>query len=301
MNEDIRKYAKIGLVHHMLYPDSVKDPDYHTETLLKFIQRKDIETFDCFMPYGKERRKRIADSIRNIGKEAAYSLHIFPLRKISLASLDPLEQELTRFIIEDQIEAAAAMGVKEFVFASGADLSEDRTAAKESLKNFCIWFCHKLKANGIDALLEPFDRTIDKKFLLGPIDECIDFLDSLPDETDNIGIELDFAHLPLMGEDFKYSIIKTFPFLKRVHLGNCIYKNKNNPLYGDMHPPIGIEEGEIDIPELVIILKNLLDAGYLNKEKRGALLIEMTPFPGKTVEYTINDNFTRLEEAWNMV
>ena len=86
MKEDIRDYAKIGLVHHMLYPDCVKDADYHTETLLKFIQRKDIETFDCFLPYGKERRRRISESIRESGKEVVYSLHIFPLRKISLAS-----------------------------------------------------------------------------------------------------------------------------------------------------------------------------------------------------------------------
>lgn len=51
MKKDIREYARIGLVHHMLYPECKKDPDYHVETLLEFIKRKDIETFDCYIPY----------------------------------------------------------------------------------------------------------------------------------------------------------------------------------------------------------------------------------------------------------
>jgi len=301
MKEDIRKFARIGLVHHLLYPDCIKDPDYHVKTLLEFIQRKDIETFDCCIPYGEERRKKVIDRVRNSGKEVVYALHLFPNRKISLASLCPQEQGLSRIVIKDQIDIAATIGATGFVFISGADLPENRNGAKKCFLDFCKWFCSELKPHGMNALLEPFDRTIDKKFLFGPIDECVEFLDSFSNEVNNIGILLDFAHLPLMGDDFQYSIFKTGPYLKRVHLGNCVLKNKNNPLYGDQHPPIGIKEGEIDIPELTVILKSLLKTGYLNKVRRGALILEMTPFPGKSVEYTITDSFERLEKAWEMV
>lgn len=301
MKENIRNYARIGLVHHMLYPECTKDPDYHVETLLEFIQRKDIETFDCCIPYGEKRRKRLIDSVKNSGKEVVYALHLFPLREVSLSSLCPQEQKRSRSIIKDQINIAAAIGATGFVFASGADLPDNRDKARKCFADFCKWFCMELKPHGIDALLEPFDRTIDKKFLYGPIDECVELLDSLSNEVNNIGVELDFAHLPLMGEDFEYSTIKTIPHLKRVHLGNCVLKDKNSPLYGDKHPPIGIEGGEIDIPELTVILRSLLKTGYLNKNRRGALIFEITPFPNKSVEYTINDNFERLEKAWEMV
>lgn len=74
--------------------------------------------------------------------------------------------------------------------------------------------------------------------------------------------------------------------------------NKDNSLYRDKHSPIGIEEGKIDILELTVILKGLLKIGYLNKDKRGALVLEITPFPGKSVEYIINDSSERLEKAW---
>ena len=61
---------------------------------------------------------------------------------------------------------------------------------------------------------------------------------------------------------------------------------------------IGFPGGEIDIPELTVILRALLDCGFLNKHNRGNLLLEMTPFPGETVDYTVNDGLERLRKAW---
>jgi len=301
MKENIKEYATIGLVHHLLYPKCTIDQDYHVSTLEEFIKRTDIETLDCCVPYGDERRERLIKQLKNCGKEIGYALHLFPSRKISLSSLDPQEQAITRLVIKDQIQMAAAVGATGFVFVSGADVPDNRPKARECFKDFCRWFCAELKPYGITALLELFDREIDKKYLYGPIDECVELMDELSKEVDNIGIELDVAHLPLMGEDFTYAIKATGKYIKRVHLGNCVLKDKSHPLYGDMHPPMGFEGGEIDVPELVTILKALLEVGYLSKNKRNPLILEMTPFPGKTVEYTIAESFRRLDEAWALV
>ena len=301
MKDNIREYAKLGLVHHMLYPKCMEDADYHADTLLDFVKRTDIETLDCCIPFGEKRRKQLIKKVKNCGKEIAYALHMFPQGKISLSSLDLVEIGLIRLVIKDQIDMAAAIGANCFVFVSGADVPDNRLKAKESFKDFCRWFCCMLKPHGIIALLEPFDRDIDKKFLYGPINECVELLDIMSKEVDNLGIELDFGHLPLMGEDFRYTIKTSAKYIKRVHLGNCILKNKNNPLYGDKHPPIGIEEGEIDIPEIAVILESLLEIEYLKKEKRNPLVLEMIPFPGKTVEFTISNTIRRLEEAWKLI
>lgn len=104
-----------------------------------------------------------------------------------------------------------------------------------------------------------------------------------------------------MRENFASAINATGPWLKRIHLGNCVLKDKSHPCYGDTHPPAGYLGGEIDIPEMTEILRSLLDVGFLDKENRGNLLIEMTPWPGKTVEETITDGFDRLEKAWKLV
>lgn len=301
MKEPIQNYAKLGLVHHLLYPDCVRDMDYHEKTLAQFLRREDIQAMDCCVPFDPAIRERLLPQLKNCGKDIAYALHLFPARKISLASWDIQEQAITRMILKDQIQMAAQMGATGFVFVSGADVPEDRPRAREAFKDFCRWFCKELKPYGITALLEPFDRTIDKKFLYGPTQDCVELMAELREEFDNIAIELDIAHLPLMFETFPEAIARCAPYIERVHLGNCVLKDTTHPLYGDMHPPMGLPGGEIDVPELTVALQCLYDCGYLSKENPKPLVMEMTPFPGKTPEYTIAQTYERLAQAWENV
>jgi sugar phosphate isomerase/epimerase len=301
LKTNIRKYARIGLVHHMLYPECTLDPDYHVETLEKFIERDDIETFDCCIPYGDARRERLTAKIRACGKEVVYAMHLFPLRKISLSSLNFQEQSFSKLVMKDQVEIAAAIGSTGFVFVSGADLPDQRDAARASFRNFCRWFSQECAPHGIVPLLEPFDRTIDKKFLYGPIDECVELIESLEREGHTVAIELDIAHLPLMGEDLAGAVRRSGRHIRRLHLGNCVLKDKTHPLYGDLHPPMGIPGGEINAPELAVILAELLKIGFLNPDNRGALILEMVPSAGIGVEETIQSSFAILEAAWQLV
>ena len=303
MREDIRQYALIGLVHHLLYPRCMVDPDDHLRTLEVFVRRDDIETFDCCLPRGTERRNELISAIRACGKkEIAFATHLFPIDKLSLATTSPHEQAQVRMIAKDMVEQARAIGATGFVFPSGADGPEaERSAACAAFAGFCRWLCGELKHHGITAMLEPFDRDIDKKFLYGPTAECVELIRSLEPKVDNLGIELDVAHLPLMGESFEHAIRTTAPYCRRVHLGNCVLKNRDHPMYGDKHPAIGLEGGEIDVPELAEILALLLDTGYLSKQKRGALLLEMQPLPGRTAEETVTDSMARLHKAWERI
>ena len=302
MKEDIRKYAKLGLVHHMLYPECTTDPELHTETLLKFIKRNDIETFDCCLPYGEKHRKKLIPAIRNCRKTVCFTIHLYPLCKFPLAAVSYAEQAQTWMIIDDMIQQAIAISAEGFIFGSGIPSFYDATPEHFTVFNkFCLDLCSKLEPHNITVMLEPFDADIDKKFLYGPIDECAKLATGICAKHNNFGFELDVAHLPLMGETFEHAIKMTAPKLKRVHLGNCVLKDKSNPLYGDQHPPMGIEGGEIDIPELAQILSLLLETGYLNKENRGALVLEMRPMPNCSVEDTVSDSMNRLKKAWEMV
>ena len=301
MRQDIREYARIGFVHHLLYPRCVGDAAYHFETLNEFVQRDDMETFDCCIPFGEPYKQKAIAAVKNSGKEAVYSMHLFPLRKISLSSDSPQEQNLIRLYLEDQIAVASAMGATGFVFASGADVpAPERPVARENFRNVCEWLCSELDKYGITALLEPFDREFDKKFLYGPTSECMELINALKPGIDNFGIELDVAHLPLMGESFEHAFSTVAPKLKRIHIGNCVLKDSSSKWYGDTHPPVGFTGGEIDIPELTEILRLALNIGYLDKTNRGALVLEMQPFPDKTVEETIRDSLKRLEHAWKL-
>lgn len=301
MRGEIREYARIGLVHHMLYNRCLEDPDDHVETLLRMADRSDIETMDCCVPFGQDRRDRLIAKLRGCGKEIVYALHLFPSRKISLGSVVPHEQALIRMAVEDQVRLAEAIGSRAFLFGTGVDIPDRREEGKAALASLCRWLCPELKRRGMETLLEPFDRTTDKKYLLGPSEECVDFIRSLGADGDNLHIELDMAHVPLMGETFAHAIRTTAPYLRRVHLGNCVLQDRTHPLFGDSHPPIGYEAGEIDVPELAAILEELLRVGYLNRNGRGALVFEITAFPGRDEEYSFQDNLHRLHEAWKSI
>lgn len=298
----IREYAKIGLVHHMLYTNCTENPQYHAETLKKFVSRDDIEAFDFCVPYSEMWRGEALSAVRDSAKDKAYSLHLFPARKISLGSLDLTEREITKMVLRDQITMAAEANAGSFVFISGADNTERRDEAMESFYEFCLWFCAELDKYGMVALLEPFDRFIDKKFLYGSIDECIKLVKRVSERYGNIGIEFDAAHLPLMGEEICASIEKCGNLIKRVHLGNCVIKDKLSKWYGDMHPPIGIDGGEINFDELKMILSTLHKIGFLDKSDRKPLILEMRPFSDPdTIEETIKYSFNMLENAWKEI
>ena len=302
MKEDIRDYARLGLVHHLLYPECVNEPEYHAQTLLEFVKRNDIETLDCCLPYGDACRTKLIPAIKNCGKTVCFAIHLYPMRSLPLAAKTPANRAQTWMIIDDMITQAAAIGAQGFIFGAGTPSFYNATLENfAAFDRFCNELCAKLKPHAITALLEPFDMNIDKKFLYGPINDCVQLAKRIRAKHDNFGFELDMAHLPLMREDFASAIKRAAPFLKRVHLGNCVLKDKSNPRWGDTHPPIGFPGGEIDIPELVVILRALLDCGFLNTNKRGDLLIEMTPFPGETIDYTVNDNFERLRKAWEAI
>lgn len=300
MKESLENYAKIGIVYHMLYPECSEDPLYHVKTLLDFINTYDVETFDCCLPFGDEYRKKLIPHLKNCGKEVVFTNHISLMQSVNPSSRSHNERELTKLIYKDQIKTAKKIGAVGYIFSSGRCFDEKyKSASFENFANFCHWLCRKLKKTGITAMLEPFDTTIDKKFLIGPTIECAEFIKSL--EIDNLGIELDFAHLPLLGENFYDAIKNTSKYLKRVHLGNCVIRDPSSKWYGDKHPPIGIKNGEIDIEEIAGILSYLLEFGYLNKKNRGPLVLEMRPFDNMGQRETAEDNFKRLYKAWELV
>jgi len=304
MHDDIREYAKLGFSHFMLYPTCVVDEQVLSDTLEPFLLRSDIEAVDYYLPYDHKAREQLIPAVRACTKHKSYAGLGLMLDKFSLGSLADNEQAIGRMLLADQIEVASASGAATFAFASGLDVGEpDRPAGKAKFAELCIWLCDRLKQHGMTALLEPFDRDVDRKYLLGPTAECVELIESLAPAVANLKIQLDMAHVALMGESFEESVGATAGagHLAHVHLGNCIKRDRSDPFFGDRHPPIGYPGGEIDVPELATILRCLLDVGYLSQEHRGVLVIETQPAPGMSVEQTIEHQTALLDRAWRQV
>ena len=303
MDNELTSFARLGLVHHMLYPRCTVDEEYHEATLMKLLQRTDIETLDCCLPYSSERESRLATAIRGCAYErVTFAIHLFPLRKFSLSTLISAERSQVKTLIREMVNQAARMGAYGFIFASGGPPFRELTNKhRNSFYDFTCWLCEILETHGIIAMLEPFDYDFDKCFAYGPLDENLELVDRVGAKFNNIGIELDVAHLPLMREDLDSAIRRSQKWLKRVHLGNCVMNNKTDPYYGDKHPALGYPGGEIGEAELVKILSTLTEIGYLQKESRGDLVLEVNPLPGLSEDETVVENMHRLNDAWAKV
>jgi len=302
MTDNFRKYARIGFNHHCFFP--CKDnPAYHVETLPVIVNRKDIEVVDLTIPYGREYRQAAIDIVKNSGKTIVYNGYLLPTGKIPLGTLSYTERQQIVMLGKDQADAAKESGAKYFMQSVGADPGKElRKKSFEALGEYIYELSSYMAGMGNMAfLIELMDRDLDKKSLCGPSEEVMEFIDKLSGKVPNIGVVLDINHIILMGESFDHAFTTCKKYLKHVHLGNCILKDRKHPWWGGVHPPVGLEGGEVDTKEMSEIFKVLLETGYLNEKNPGTMALEVKVLPGKSVEETIEDQLARVYKAWEMI
>jgi sugar phosphate isomerase/epimerase len=301
MSGRLGDYARLGATHHSLYPCK-HDPALHFRTLPALLDRPDIEVVDLTLPYGDNRAASI-ELVKASGKMIVYNGYLMPTPIIPLGTTSPTEREQILMLARDQVDAAAAAGACYFMQSVGADPGETRRRrAFAGLGEYIRRLNDYLKTKSRMAfLIELMDRDVHKRSLCGPTGEVVEFVERLRGEVPDLGLVLDINHLVLMEEPFREAFERCAPFLRHIHLGNCIFKDRGHPMWGGVHPPLGVEGGEIGQAQLVEILRLLLELGYLGRQTRGSMSLEITPFPGRNAEETLTDNLARLEAAWREV
>lgn len=258
---------------------------------------------DITIPYGEKYREQALNIVKKSGKDTVYNGYLMPTSKIPLGTLSHTERAQILMLAKDQVDMAYEAGVKYFMQSTGTDPgSENRKDAFECLGEYIYELsCYMSTKGDVAFLIELMDRDVDKKSLCGPTEEVVGFLDRLKAKVPNVGLVVDLAHIPLMKESISHVFRTSEQYIRHVHLGNCIMKDRSSEWWGDKHPPIGIEGGEIDIPELKEVFEILLDMGYLNNKNPGTMTLEIKPFTGKSEDETIRDNLIRLNKAWEMI
>ena len=90
-------------------------------------------------------------------------------------------------------------------------------------------------------LLEPGDRDIEYRQLIGSTDVAVKFLKALPKQVP-LELTFDMSHAAQLGEDLSSAWDAAKDYCSHVHLANCVLK-QGAPLYGDKHPFFGIRDG----------------------------------------------------------
>ncbi len=295
-------YAKIGLTHNSLFPFR-DDPARHEQSLSWILERDDIEAVDLTIPYPEPYRTRAINKVKAAGKTTVYNGYMLPTSKIPLGTLSPTEHAQILMLAKEQADIAIEIGSVYFMQSTGADPGpSNRAQAFEQLGFYIAELDrHIRRKSDMPFLIELMDRDTDKRSLCGPTAEVVQFLDRLSPTVPGIGLVVDISHIPLMNETFEHTIKTSLPYMRHIHLGNCILKDRSHLWWGDKHPPLGMAGSEVDTPQIAEVLQLLWDTGYLNHEKRPVISLEIRAFPGKSVEETISDNLNRLYSAWELV
>lgn len=297
-----QEYIKIGLNHHLLYRKRISGSKDHLETLKEVMRENRLEILDLWIveeePYKTEEIKLLKDCGRDIyynvgsrkGKESAQPCTL---------SLEKRKYSLDFY--KDEISRGLEAGCKKIITNSGADVPDHRGEAFEALIEFYCEIC-KFVPKDVLIMVEPTDRDVDKKKFIGPSSSAVILSKRIHEAgCQNFTSMIDMCHLPLMGETIENAMEVSKGYIGHIHLGNCILKDRNNPLYGDKHPAWGLKGSEYDVEDITKLIQTGMDMGYFKKEKRGSASFEMLAYEDMNPLQSIHRFFEYLEKAWNKV
>ncbi|MFA5859183.1 MAG: sugar phosphate isomerase/epimerase family protein [Elusimicrobiota bacterium] len=310
MKKPSKNYFQLGIIHPMAYPETGKGEGPVVETFTAIA--KD-EFFDAIEFRRHDHNPAIREQLKKIVVESGITPVIAgqpPLlgAKLNLNALDEPARVAAVADVKKSVDEAYYMGARILAILSGPMPAspEEVVKAKDALVKSVVEICNyaKEKKTGyvLTVSLETFDFDIDKKCLIGPTVEAVEFAKIVRKMVDNFGLTLDLSHLPLLRETSKHALKTAKDYLVHVHIGNCIMKDTKQVGYGDQHPRFGISGGENGVNELYEFLKQLKDIGYFDKRPAGMLPIisfEVKPLAGESSELVIANAKRALLAAWD--
>jgi len=298
MREPIHAYMKVGLIHFMAFPETIKGEGPIVETVKRIAEDEFFTAIEITWMKDPEVRKQVRRMLDTSGMKVGYGAQPAVLTiPLNPNSLDEEERRKAVEVLKGQIDMAHEMGAKRMAFLSGKDPGEeDREAAVEALVKTTRELCDYAAEKGMGITLETFDRDIDKKALIGPSELAAEFARRV--NRANFGLMVDLSHMPLLNETPTESVWLVKDYLVHAHIGNCVL-DSNHPAYGDQHPRFGV--GENDVEDVAEYLDALLDVGFLNTDDPPIVSFEVKPMEGEDPDLVIANAKRVLIQAWAMI
>ena len=304
MTEPIHQYARIGIVHFMAYKVCLQGEGPILETLEKIALDPYFNVVEVTQMKDAQVRKDVAALLKSAHMDVAFGAQpICLVNKLDVNSLDEAERTKAVDMVKGGVDQAEELGAPGVALLSGPDPgAENREAATAALVKSLSELCIHAGNKGMSVVLETFDRVpYGKNCLVGPNALAVEVSSRVRREHPNFGLMLDLSHFPLQGETSAYALGLARDHIVHAHIGNCVMSNPDHPAYGDNHPGFGCEDGENDVPEAVEFLRELLNIGYLDPDKRPILSFEVSPMEGESPEIIIANAKRVLDEAWALV
>ncbi|NLI60086.1 MAG: TIM barrel protein [Clostridiales bacterium] len=299
MNEPLKKYMKVGLIHFMAYPETMKGEGPILETLKKIVTDNYFDIVEVTWIKDKSVREKAAKMIKSGHMSVAYGSQPRMLTTgMNINHLDEEERLAALDSLKEGIDEAYEIGATGFAFLSGTYEEETKEESYQQLVKSTKELCAHAKSKGdMPVILEIFDYDLDKKSIIGPADLARRFAEDITAEYDNFGLMADLSHIPQLHETNMESLVPIKDYIKHIHIGNCVIKEGYEG-FGDTHVGFGFDNSENDVDELVDFLKALFEIGYLGEGKRPVVSFEVKPWGDEDPDVVIANAKRTLDEAW---
>ena len=305
MKDSWEPLVDLSIVHFMIFPDTMAGSGPIVETVSRIVNDSFFSMIEVSHINDPQVRKQVADVIETSHARVAFGAQPPILsQKLDLNSLDESRRRETVKTLLPLIDEAREIGAKRFTVLSGPDPGpEKREEARGLLVDSLLQLCSYARERGVSVTLETFDRTIEKKSLIGPSPEALSVSKAVKAKFSDFGLMYDMGHAPLLDENAADALRMLKDHLVHVHIGNCV-KTLGHPAYGDKHPRFGLKGGENDVAQLVEFLRALKNIGYIppTPQKISPVIgFELKPGAGETSESVIANGKRSWSKAWGLL
>lgn len=288
--------AAIGIVSFMAYPEIGSGKGPIDQSIKKIALDPFFSLIEISHIEDKDTRTEVSKILKTSNIRVSFGAHpaIFGGKLNINSDNDEIRNESVD-ILKELIDEAYQMDAESFVFVSGqrseeASLESQLELIKLSIDKLCRYnlkIANDFGKDPMDMILETFDqKPFAKNRLIGPTDIAVELTRNIKEKFNDFGLLLDLSHLPILGEDYKDSLVKAKEYIKHIHIGNCILKDREHAAYGDEHPRFCIDKGEIFTSELAGFIRVLDKIGYLSNPKN-TISFEVKPLIGEDPDITI--------------
>ena len=303
MNEPLCKYMKVGLIHFMAYPSTIRGEGPILETIRKIAVDDYFTAIEITTIKDKEVRTQVKKMLDSSHMRIAYGGQ--PRLLTTGLNINDLNEEGRQKALEnlkEGIDEAYEIGASGFAFLSGKYTDDKKEESYQALVNSTKELCtYAANKGNMKIALEVFDYDIDKKSLIGPAPLALRFAKEIRAKHDNFGLMVDLSHIPMIHETIEESLLPIKDYIIHAHIGNCVIKSPDLPGYGDLHPRFGFPNGENDVEQVTEFLRLLLKIGFLNEKNPPIVSFEVKPFGDEDPDIVVANAKRTLNEAWMRV
>lgn len=296
----------LGVVHYMTYLETITGSGPVVESLEECLADTDFSIIDITHISNREARKQACDILRHTGVRVVFSgIPPMVFNGYDLSSFDKSEREAAVIYGMELIDEAISVDAETVFFISGPDPGPEKRRQSygilaDSMRSLCSYAGVRSSSRELVVALEPADRNVQHKQLLGPFSEAVILAREIRRDCKNFGLVVDQSHIQQLDEQPESVFPQCAGFIRHIHLANAVVDDPAHPLYGDQHPPFGVPGSRVGVKDLSRFITTVLETTFWDGTMKPGMSLEVKPRPGEKPCTVISRAKADFVEAWTM-